>query len=154
MVAVALEERVMTARARATMDPKTAVRPLSAVPIPKIAPSAFSARWNDGVDANQESRPTRAEQTDIPSSPPLSQGDRNAAGYQNAMADYLLVEPKTPLRLSSPVTSQHGDADLQQHRRGVRGLTSSVVKGEAANSLLALVRGGNARAGGAGVCSV
>ena len=50
--------------------------------------------------------------------------------------------PKTPLQLSSPPRSDVDDLTLKHgpSKKLVNGLTSSVVKGEAANGLLELMR--------------
>jgi hypothetical protein len=78
------------------------------------------------------------------------------------------VEPRTPVQLSSPTgTHQRRGSeseslrDLQNSNRQLRlrgGLTSSVIKGEAANSLLQLVRGGGgvgvATSSGLGMCGL
>ncbi len=80
---------------------------------------------------------------------------------------HIEVEPRTPVHLSSPTGSVGGS----HQRRGseseslqnsnsnsqlrLRGLTSSVIKGEAANSLLQLVRGGGvATSSGVGMCGL
>ena len=143
--AISPESRVAIARARATSGPKPSVQPLSTLPMPQIAPTAFSARWNRELNADHEARGSQPVPS-LPSSPPLSQ--------ENALPKALTVkkartEPKTPIQLSSPVASEHEDDEevrLRRSRPRPRGLTSSVVKGEAANSLLELVKG--ARSGG------
>jgi hypothetical protein len=62
-------------------------------------------------------------------SPTLSQEDRTTF-------------PKTPMQLSSPPRSDVDDHTLKcgPSKKLVNGLTSSVVKGEAANGLLELMR--------------
>jgi hypothetical protein len=123
---------VAAARARATQQRKPAVRDLHSLPIPTIVPTAYSARYM----RIEEERPRPQLSTPLSSSmeddsgweargagssriPILSQGDRTAF-------------PKTPMQLS-PL--KHG-----QGKKLVGGLTSSVVKGEAANGLLELRR--------------
>ncbi|EXJ64726.1 hypothetical protein A1O7_01064 [Cladophialophora yegresii CBS 114405] len=133
------ESRVALARARATLGPRPAVRALSTLPIPKITPTAFSARWNDEDSGLRESKRTGPAQEDLPSSPPVDVGPRDAAEESGE------AEPKTPEHLSSSVICDlERDVDENEIVKGnklrPRALTSSVVKGEAANSLLELVR--------------
>lgn len=156
---VPLETRVAIARARATMGPKPSVRPLSSLPTPAILPTAFSARWNDELEADQASHGGRPDPSDIPSSPPLSEDDDNDALCVNPMRHRTNFEPRTPAQMSSPGGSHYEGktdrrTDLQYRRLRPGGLTSSVIKGEAANSLLELVRGGVARPGGVGMCGL
>ncbi|KIV80016.1 hypothetical protein PV11_07550 [Exophiala sideris] len=142
------ETRVAIARARATMGPKPTVRPLSSLPVPNIAPTAFSARWND-VQQSQDSQGIPAY---MPSSPPLS----NAGDVEiDEPINRIILEPRTPVQHSSPGGAQLGrsrvQTEVQYGRFRPGGLTSSVIKGEAANSLLQLVRGGS---GGVGMCGL
>ncbi len=176
------ESTVAIARARATMDPKPTIKPLSSFPIPTIEPTAFSARWNTGNQQDrQDSQDARVPHI-IPSSPPMSEqaedGDdleivdgglniRTGNRTENQDRVHIEVEPRTPVHLSSPTGSVGGS----HQRRGseseslqnsnsnsqlrLRGLTSSVIKGEAANSLLQLVRGGGvATSSGVGMCGL
>lgn len=149
------EARVAIARARATMEPRPTVRPLSNLPIPNIAPTTFSARWNDRRQESQED--SQAIPAYMPSSPPLSDdGDVEIVEPVN----HGILEPRTPVHLSSPGSVQygrktHGERDLAHGQFRPGGLTSSVIKGEAANSLLQLVRGGIASyGGGVGMCGL
>lgn len=147
------------ARTRATMESRPSIKPLSALPFPRITPTAFSARWNDEAAANRESQRSHMQSANIPSSPPLSPVNENADGYANVSSNRLVAEPRTPIQLSSPMASQTEDepepaTDFMWTRRRPGGLTSSVVKGEAANSLLQLVRGDSARSGGMGMCGL
>ncbi|EXJ85458.1 hypothetical protein A1O1_05822 [Capronia coronata CBS 617.96] len=179
-LAMTPETRVAMARARATMDPKPKPRTLSSLPMPTIAPTAFSARWNHGFSETETGQPhfsNQLQHATIPSSPPVLAAAQPRAGQTvgeagngngNGNRTALRGEPKTPVRLSSPVSvpvsaGRHdldlGDrANTSQARNPYRpgGPTSSVVKGEAANSLLALVRGGSgaARSGGVGMCGL
>ncbi len=137
------ESRVALARARATSGIGKAVRPLSSLPAPQINPTVFSARWNHGIGTHEQQR-------NIPSSPPLPRadvlrrGDVQTRGRPGA-------EPHTPLQLSSPIASQQDiDETSRRAQPRPRTLTSSVVKGEAANSLLELVRG-DARSANSGM---
>ena len=86
----------------------------------------------------------------MPSSPPLSPAsDLNEITYLKPTEP--TAEPRTPMQLSSPLTSQGEDEaeddvdeafELPRNQLRPRALTSSVVRGEAANSLLELVKGG------------
>ncbi|KAK7894985.1 hypothetical protein LTR67_005724 [Exophiala xenobiotica] len=172
------ESTVALARARATMDPnKPTIKPLSSFPIPTIEPTAFSARWNN--DDRQDSQDSsRVLVPHIPSSPPMSEGDEDGdeddldnvddlhdrPGGQNQAP----IEPRTPVQLSSPAgthqrrgSESEGLGGRQNNNSQLRlrgGLTSSVIKGEAANSLLQLVRGGGgvgvATSSGLGMCGL
>ncbi|EXJ86582.1 hypothetical protein A1O3_03535 [Capronia epimyces CBS 606.96] len=179
------EARVASARARATMGPNPKVRSLSSLPMPSIAPTAFSARWNNELELEaveqttqfqrqfQFQRQRQSASAHFPSSPPLPSADLpSTARHPDRRAD----QPKTPMRSSSSTSasasasasaSRHADnyranANSSQRRSHHRpgGLTSSVVKGEAASSLLELVRGGAgagagaARSGGTGMCGL
>ncbi|ETI28673.1 hypothetical protein G647_01124 [Cladophialophora carrionii CBS 160.54] len=150
--AISPESRVALARARATSGPRPAVRALSTLPIPKIAPTAFSARWNDEDSTLAESKGTETEREELPSSPPL----RPVDDYPREAAEESprLAEPRTPEHSSSSVICDlERDAGenemIQGNKLRPRALTSSVVKGEAANSLLELVRA--ARSGRSGM---
>ncbi|KAL2425979.1 hypothetical protein ABEF95_008457 [Exophiala dermatitidis] len=223
------ESRIALARARATMDPKlrnTTVKSLSSLPMPHIAPTAFSARWNTvdeagpptGTSDHQQHQQQQQQQPqpgqnqiqsrsnpthsniEIPSSPPLLPVAQGSEGNGKNLHDQRILggqqshrqqqhmlsmsdeQPRTPLRrVSYPYPDsapssisvdrrqhhhhhsyQEGEirehdvqaphTGHQQRGRGYRpgGLTSSVVKGEAANSLLELVRGGNGNGNGNG----
>ncbi|OCT44199.1 hypothetical protein CLCR_00639 [Cladophialophora carrionii] len=145
--AISPESRVALARARATSGPRPAVRALSTLPIPKIAPTAFSARWNDEDSTLAESKSTETDREELPSSPPLRPAD-------DGLRDAAAGEPRTPEHSSSSVICDpERDVDenemIQGNKLRPRALTSSVVKGEAANSLLELVRA--ARSGRSGM---
>ncbi|KAI1610204.1 hypothetical protein EDD36DRAFT_467278 [Exophiala viscosa] len=142
------ETRVAIARARATMGPKPSVKALSSLPIPNIAPTAFSARWNE----QQENQGGQGFPAYMPSSPPLSDGGEAEVDQP---IKRVILEPRTPVQRASPGGVQHGrsraQTEVQYGRFRPGGLTSSVIKGEAANSLLQLVRGGS---GGVGMCGL
>ncbi|OAL29193.1 hypothetical protein AYO20_09246 [Fonsecaea nubica] len=145
------EARVAVARACATMGPKPAVKQLSSLPMPEIVPTAFSARWNREVDPHQESQSSLIQPSQVPSSPPLSQTDHTPE--PSVIEANLDAKQITPLQLSSPAPSPRGeDDDGRCNPLPVAGLASSVIQGEAANSLLDLVRG--VRSGGIGMCGV
>jgi hypothetical protein len=164
------ETRVAAARARATMDPaRQKVKSLSSLPMPKIVPTGFSARWADG---------TGHEAENIPSSPPSSETEgEGEGGVDGACLDPAAmtrtaaaagVEPRTPVQVSGGRSRPGFMAGVPQQsplRHGhPNGLTSSVIKGEAAHCLLELVRGGTttgggggniaARSGGVGMCGL
>lgn len=139
------ESKIAIARARATMQAKQHTRPLEKVTHPTIVPTAFSARRVENDSAS-------IMVIEIPSSPPVSNGSDIprlvSAGAQNPLAEAKIVDgtdlPKTPIQLSSPPGSPEvklstATKRLKSSKYG--GLTSSVVKGEAASGLLELMRG-------------
>lgn len=122
------------------------VQRLSAFPMPKIVPTAYSARYMSQAPKQQRH---------IPSSPPVS-CERNVdiqtltnrktrgtpSPHKSTCSKVRL--PKTPMQqLSSPPGSIAGDTTTtgrRINRTSRSALTSSVVKGEAANGLLELMR--------------
>jgi hypothetical protein len=133
---------VAAARARATQQKKPAIRNLNSLPIPTILPTAYSARY---MAMEEEEAPP-------PSSGPslnltvkgLGEGDRRFKRSKTPTLgqEALATFPKTPTLLSSPPRSDV-DGPVATHGQGkklIGGLTSSVVKGEAANGLLELMR--------------
>ena len=137
------ESKIAIARARATMQAKPRVRPLDTLGHPTIMPTDYSAR--EGRDEPQ-----------IPSSPPPTNGaDINVPALARAGTPTPpsktkgwkhTVMPRTPMQLSSPPGSPEmklntTTAKLRKSQGKYGGLTSSVVKGEAANGLLELMRG-------------
>ncbi|KAK5457180.1 hypothetical protein LTS15_004961 [Exophiala xenobiotica] len=170
------ESTVAVARARATMDPnKPTIKPLSSFPIPTIEPTAFSARWNDD-DRQDSQESSRVPVPHIPSSPPMSEDDEEEDDLDNVDdlhdrpggQNQAPIEPRTPVQLSSPAGTHQRRGSESENLRDLqnsnsqlrlrRGLTSSVIKGEAANSLLQLVRGGGgggvATSSGLGMCGL
>ena len=125
------------------------MKPLDSVAIPKIVPTAYSARrMNEST----------SESCQIPSSPPLSrQSDARSESAEisravpTPKAKYAVAErpPLTPMQLSSPPGSPEHSKKLtttqklkrQEKEDRYNGLTSSAVKGNAANSLLDLMKG-------------
>ena len=115
-----------------------------------IVPTAYSSRWNEQKDRDEPGMTNEERQLNLPSSPPSSQGEPNEARVPRGLP---VEDPRTPLQLSSPASSQDGDlyhkgvpvtskkGSLQQ-RLAHDGLTSSVVKGEAASGLIELMRRG------------
>lgn len=169
---VSPETVIARARARATMEAKPAVKPLSHLPFPTIAPTTYSARWSELTTRNETQEPSHDREVELPSSPPSSQEGSNNRTYPDVTTDRPSVESRTPIQLSSPVSNPDADSEFevasttnrkvssQQHRLRQGGLTSSVVKGEAATGLLELMRGGAsgdvriARSGGIGMCGL
>lgn len=143
------ETRIAIMRARATMQEKRAVKPLSSLSFPKIVPTAYSARqMNESASESQQ----------IPSSPPLSrQSDSRSGSAELSKAvptphskhTAAHQPPLTPMQLSSPPGSPERSKKLtttqklkrQEKEARYNGLTSSVIKGDAANSLLDLMKG-------------
>jgi hypothetical protein len=132
------------------MQAKNPVRTLEELPMPSIRPTMFSARVMDHGPV------TAPEQ--IPSSPPLSNGSRSGKdGYEVTSTPpskntVSRANPLTPMQLSSPpgspVTARKLTTveKLKEEKRDLREkiLTSSGVKGDAANSLLELMNSGSA----------
>ena len=86
----------------------------------------------------------------LPSSPPISV-DMEKSGDEKQEVDSSnpslnqaqLDGPSTPIQLSSPPpTEGEMDTGARLSGKGMLSLTSSVVKGEAANGLLELMKGG------------
>jgi hypothetical protein len=132
---------VAAARARATQQRKPAVRNLNSMPIPTILPTAYSARR---MPVDEEKRLPQSS-TISSSTPGGSHKEVEAA--ERSKTPVLSQEdrttfPKTPMQLSSPPRSDVDDLTLKHgpSKKVVNGLTSSVVKGEAANGLLELMR--------------
>lgn len=136
------ESKIAVARARATMQVKPHVQPLDKCGHPTIVPTAFSARL------------TR-DKPQIPSSPPLTiSADatvpifaRTSTPTRPAKSKGIKESaegiPRTPLQLSSPSRSPEKLSTvgkLKQGKAKYGGGTSSVVRGEAANGLLDLMR--------------
>ncbi|RVX71806.1 hypothetical protein B0A52_04205 [Exophiala mesophila] len=154
------ETKVALARARATMETKPAVRSLSSIPVPTIMPTEYSARWMD--DTNGSKQLSQSSQTlALPSSPPVVEDDGHGAD-----SGAEVFEPQTPNQPSKLRCSQSSPSDcgsdpptgqkdtVQNHLLRHGGLTSSVVKGEAANGLLELMRGVGTTSGGSGMCGI
>lgn len=138
------ETRIAIMRARAAMQAKKPLQPLEKLYMPVIVPTAFSAR-------NMDQTGTTNVQPQMPSSPPQSRhvsidgaDDTPRPIARNADVHHEKQPPKTPMQLSSPPGSpekllhtvtktgvRHWDGSTKS-----RPLTSSVVKGDAAQSLL------------------
>lgn len=125
---IKLEEDVISAaRNRATREERPVVRNLNSLSIPRMVPTAYSARY------------MMLPVVEIPSSPPLSiQGEEFEASTPVNPAQLR----KSPIQLSSPCESEEAGGNRSQRRQshGDRDVTSSVVKTEAANGLLELIR--------------
>ena len=135
------ERLVAIARASATQRPKPAVKKLSALPMPEIAPTAFSSRY---VGAEKQ-------EIELPSTPPPTEGNGSDKGLEKTIQKIGtptpivgVRKPHQPVQLSSPADTEAGQTPLRlrggQGEAKRSGLTSSVVKGEAAHGLLELMR--------------
>ena len=140
--AVNPEGVIAAARARATKQRKPAVKRLSEMAVPRILPTAYSARYMPLGDQERDGA--------VPSWPPDESAnlEQEEAGISTPRKQG--VYPETPMQLSSPPRSESGELNVKDGQRyRILGLTSSVVKGEAANGLLELMRaaaaGGSAR---------
>lgn len=124
------EEGVISAaRRQAIGQLKSAVRNLNSLPLPTIVPTAYSARYM---------APAREG---IPSSPPASTSseDLSISGANTLTPGDYPRARRSPMQLSSPTPSQADSAALE--RMSSNGdVTSGVVKTEAANGLLDLIR--------------
>ena len=144
------ESKIAIARARATMQAKPRVQPLNKLGHPTIVPTTFSARNLE--DTRIGDKPQN------PSSPPLTNGADGVLptlvrvgtpippSKSKSLKQTANSIPRTPMQLSSPPGSPEvklaAAAKLRQGKGKYGGLTSSVVKGEAASGLLELMRGG------------
>jgi hypothetical protein len=111
------------------------------MPIPTIIPTAYSARY---MPMDEEKGPPQS--STISSSTPGG-SDKGTKVAEWSRSPTLSQEdrttfPKTPMQLRSPPKSDVDDLTLKHgpSKTLVNGLTSSVVKGEAANGLLELMR--------------
>lgn len=105
--------------------------------MPRIEPTAFSARW-------QQEEVGQVKQVEVDSSPPTAR--EQGTGLDNAPPRVLTPnrkggtkgakEPFTPMQLSSPLGSPVNTAKGVKRTDGYGGLTSSAVKLAAAESLL------------------
>lgn len=136
--------RIVIEDARSTINPRPPGRPLDDLVAPSVESRTFSARWNE-----QHTEPPASD--GIPSSPPLSHGSETLVRDQERTSTpppYAMSKkglPHTPVQLSSPPGSPTNVRNtVKRIKREGRygGLTSSVVKGEAASSLLELGKGG------------
>ena len=134
------ESRVAIMRARAAMQAKPPAASLTNLAMPKIVPTAYSTRW-----AREAAEVLNADET--PSSPPVSNREpsthvRSGTPPPQKRKPLKKGVPQTPTQLSSPPGSPAKSTVQRLKRAKYNGLTSSVVKGEAASSLLKLGRGG------------
>ena len=113
------------------------------MPIPTIMPTAYSARY---MPVEQEEAPT-ATSALLPSNVIDNHLSKEMGGVKMSKTPTLSQEegttlPKTPMQLNSPPRSDANGPSLGngQSKKPFGGLTSSVVKGEAANGLLELMR--------------
>jgi hypothetical protein len=130
-----------------------AVKRLESLPTPKIVPTKYSSRY---MVASPGQRLASLQQTtQIRSSPPPSYGTgghlkirkTRATPSPSKSTGKKTLLPQTPRhQLSSPPGSEEGNRTAtgrRLHDIGGSTLTSSVVKGEAANGLLELMRAGS-----------
>jgi len=130
---------IAAAKARATGQRKPAVRNLTALPIPTIVPTAYSARYMGKLEVQSISSPPPSDGS-AEAVEPISLERSGTPTPRKEEARY----PETPLQLGSPPdnVAQGATAKYSERRKFFGGLTSSVVKGEAANGLLELMRAG------------
>ena len=124
------EEGVISAaRSRATNQEKRVVRNLNSLPIPTIIPTAYSARY---MIPGREG---------FPSSPPVSTNSEELAtsDVETLTSKDDTRAQRTKVQLSS-LTASEADGVALQRISSSRDVTSSVVKTEAANGLLDLIR--------------
>lgn len=129
------------------------VRRLETVPMPKIVPTAYSARYTTQPPFRHLNPYETVPQ--LPSIPAQSPGNSSgidtmritmtkATPSPRKVAGTRPRPPKTPMhQLSNPPGNENGDGGMasnKMHSRNTALLTSSVVKGEAANNLLELMR--------------
>ena len=145
------ESRIAAARNTATAQDKPRVGNLNAITAPALLPTAFSARYMSTEEDGEDNM-------EIPSSPPVprsQKGDdqdeeenaetpRAMPSLSNSLSFKDPNTPKTPGlprvdNMERPIEMPRG---LEKTPFGLKTLTSSVVKGEAANSLLELMRKG------------
>jgi hypothetical protein len=128
---IKLEEDVISAaRNRATREARPVVRNLNSLSIPRMVPTAYSARY------------MMLPIVKIPSSPPLSpQSEESEASTPINPAQLI----KSPAQLSNQCENEDAGGNPSQRRQshGDGDVTSSVVKTEAANRLLELIRAAN-----------
>lgn len=123
------EDVVWAARTQATDQEKPVVRNLNSLPMPRIVPTAYSARYI--VPPKKE----------VSSSPPLSTDSEELC---TSRAETLTPKNyaqlrRTPVQLGSPRESE-ADGTSLLGRQSHGDVPSSVVKTEAANGLLELIR--------------
>jgi hypothetical protein len=118
------EDVISAASSRATDEERPSVRNLNSLPIPRMLPTPYSARYTV---------PPREEVPTSPSPSPRSDEFEGSTPINPAQLS------KTPVQLSSPCESEAGGRSSQR-RQSHGDVTSSVVKTEAANRLLELIR--------------
>jgi hypothetical protein len=103
------------------------VRNLNSMLLPRMVPTSYSARY------------MMLPVVEIPSSPPVSTQSEEFEASTPANPAQLR---KSPVQLISPCESEQAGITHSQQRQshGDRDVTSSVVKNEAANGLLELIR--------------
>jgi Whi5 like len=130
------EDVIQNARTQATDQKKPTVRNLDSLPMPTIAPTAYSARYmGDHPEA-------------VPSSSPISTGSGGVESSCTLQTETLTpknhVQRRTyPVQLSSPPGSEgdeRANGEAMHRWRSEDDVRSSVVIGKAANGLLELIR--------------
>ena len=145
------ESQIAANRARAFRGAyqTTPVQKLNSLPMPRIVPTAYSAKYMTQPPPGE--RNSRRTFTEIPSSPPPSHGSSDSIGILRVSKNRSTPSPrkgagakrlpKTPMhQLTSPPGSDDRNTTRRMQGRGSAALTSSMVKGEAANGLLELMR--------------
>lgn len=129
------------------------VQRLNSLSVPRIVPTAYSSRYM--VPSQTQGTAPQQRTTDIRSSPPPSHGvsanlqikKTRATPSPSKGLSRRAPLPETPRhQLSSPPGTDDGNTvttRMRLHEVGRSALTSSVVKGEAANGLLELMRAGS-----------
>ena len=129
------------------MQNKPAVQSLGGLPIPTIVPTAFSARNINSMSLDLPDAPSSPPQTHKSCSRGPSAEEEDEDPTPKAKSAHQL--PHTPMQLTSPPGSPERNKNfttvekLKRQKRDEQydGLTSSVVKGDAAHSLLDLMKG-------------
>ena len=149
------ESQIAIHRARAFRGDyqNKAVQRLTSLPTPKIVPTAYSARYM--VPPYAQLSASRQDSTETPTflrppddtiRRPATNKIRSTPSPSKDIGTRGLL-PQTPRHhLSSPSGSDEGDTAAtgrRLHSMSSSALTSSVVKGEAANGLLELMRAGS-----------
>ena len=149
------ESQIAIHRARAFRGAyhNKAVQRLSSLPTPKIVPTAYSTRYM--IPPHAQRSPPRREIKGLPTISPSSHETiskpkinkiRSTPSPSKDIGTGSIL-PKTPRHhLSSPPGSDAGDSAAtgrKLHSMSNAALTSSVVKGEAANGLLELMKAGS-----------
>ncbi|KKY24787.1 hypothetical protein UCRPC4_g02317 [Phaeomoniella chlamydospora] len=133
------ESRIATARSVATGQDKPHIANLNALAVPALVPTEYSARL---MESNEDEQ-------DVPSSPPSSEEEdastpRPKQSLALSQSFCGLETPMTPNARSMGPGEGHKEETQTLGRQSSHAgnLTSSVIKGEAANGLLELMKMG------------